>query len=347
MKPWWGIVAAACALALALPASAAAAQTEVQRPVVSASLYAGNDNGYLVLVGFPSPKIAALYLLRIDRGETRALRTASYVVRARSRLVNGVLRADFGKIGSVKARFVPSGKTRRGRIQRGCTGPRPVLEGGEFRGTVKLRGEDGYFRVAARSGAAQRERSFRLLCRPGWAFNLPPGLTLRDYLLPNFRIIFTGNGGNIAQLRAAAKIDGRSISLLASHGSGAPAGAEVEVSTVESAQGMAIGRTLTVDGGEGTLLTTLPGERPGSATLAPPAPFHGEAQYTENSSTSHTWSGSLSATMPGLQVPLTGPRFYSSLCVMSPLKNANGCDFADEHFPMFPERLGLFPRWAQ
>ena len=48
MKPCWGIVAAACALALTLPASAAAAQTEVQQPVVSAGLYAGNDNGYLV-----------------------------------------------------------------------------------------------------------------------------------------------------------------------------------------------------------------------------------------------------------------------------------------------------------
>lgn len=91
---------------------------------------------------------------------------------------------------------------------------------------------------------------------------------------------------------------------------------------------MAISRSVFTGGDvPGTLTTSLPGEKPATAKLKPPWPFQGEGVYLENSATSHSWTGDLAVSLPGLQVPLTGPRFKTSLCVVSPLKVPAGCDF--------------------
>ncbi len=348
MGAWSRVILAGCALAaLAMPAASPAAEprrggAEIQRASAGALLEVGSDNGYRAFVGFPTPRVAVLYVMR---GGRRASRTASYVARARNRVDDDVLRADFGEIGRVAVRFVPQ-RVRRARQQRRCSGPRAIVEDGRFRGRVALRGEGGYFQIRASSGAAFRERGFRLVCRRGFAVNLPPGLTLRDYVLPSFRFSIPFAGGSVAQLRAAAKVDGRGIYLVASHEGGAPAGAEVEVTTVESDGGMAIGRTLSLQGGAGTLTTSLPGAHPAQARLAPPAPFRGAAEFFEASASSHRWSGPLRVTLPGLTLPLTGPRFHTSLCVLSPLKSPGGCDYTVPK-PMVPERLGMFPGWER
>jgi hypothetical protein len=106
---------------------------------------------------------------------------------------------------------------------------------------------------------------------------------------------------------------------------------------------MAIGRSAYVEGFPGTLVTSLPGAHPATATLTPPAPFYGEANYLEKSSTSHSWTGTLGVNLPGLTLPLTGPGFYTSLCVVSPLKAPNGCDFIKPR-PLEPERR---PAWLR
>ena len=50
------------------------------------------------------------------------------------------------------------------------------------------------------------------------------------------------------------------------------------------------------------------------ATLAPPAPFHGEGAYEAAPDGSKSWTGSLSASFPGLpRLPLTGEQFKVSL----------------------------------
>jgi hypothetical protein len=350
MGAWRRITLTGCALAaLALPVSSNAAETrrgagtEIQDPSAAALLEVGGDSGYRAAVVFPTPRIAVLY---VARGGRRISRSATYVVRTRNRIDGDVLRADFGAIGRLAVRFVAH-RVRRAGGQRGCTGPRPIIEAGRFRGRVALRGEDGYFQLRASSGPAFRERGFRLVCRRGRASNLPPGLTLRDFIVPNFRISIPFAGGSVAQLRAAAKVDGRGISLVASHEGGAPAGAEVEVSTVESGAGIAIGRNLSLAGGAGTLTTSLPGAHPAHATLAPPAPFRGAAEFLASSPSSHRWRGPLRVTLPGLTLALTGPRFHTSVCVLSPLKSPGGCDYTTPK-PMVPERLRIFParEWA-
>jgi hypothetical protein len=59
----------------------------------------------------------------------------------------------------------------------------------------------------------------------------------------------------------------------------------------------------------GTLLTSLPGEHPQTATLRPASPFTGEATYLASSHLSHSWTGDLSVQFPGLLEPLAGPDF--------------------------------------
>jgi hypothetical protein len=100
---------------------------------------------------------------------------------------------------------------------------------------------------------------------------------------------------------------------------------------------MAIAHSAVVSGKEGTLLTSLPGEHPASATLSPPAPFHGQAEFLENSTDSHSWTGSLGISFPGFDIPLTGHGYYTSLCVISPLKFPQGCDFIKQK-PVVSER---------
>ena len=63
---------------------------------------------------------------------------------------------------------------------------------------------------------------------------------------------------------------------------------------------MAIGHRVYLNGPPGTLLTSLPGAHPATATLAPPPPFYGKAAYSEKSD---AWSGTLGVKLAGLSLP--------------------------------------------
>jgi hypothetical protein len=63
--------------------------------------------------------------------------------------------------------------------------------------------------------------------------------------------------------------------LLAATGAGpegSPPGADVQLAVVEPRHGMAIGHGAYLHGPAGTLLTSLPGAHPATATLKPPRP---------------------------------------------------------------------------
>lgn len=350
MKASTGFLAGCCLLIAAAtfgPSLASArparADTEIQRPRTGIGVVVSSGRGHLLSIAFPTPKLAVLEIFELSgRGEDPSYATASYAVRAHSRPARGFVRADFGAIGKVALRFEPTGKPSKRRLPRGCEGPRPTLEIGRLRGRISLEGEGGYFRASARRALGMRERSFRLECRNGRALNLPPNLSLREVVAPTFSFSYSSSGGNIAVLSAAAKAEGRSIALRASHEAGGPPGAEVQVSSLESGDDMAIGRSLSLSGGKGTLRTSLPGAHPATATLTPAAPFYGEASFFETSARSHSWTGSLGAHLPGLDLALTGPRFHTGLCVLSPLKSPRGCDFAKPQ-PLLPARPALIP----
>jgi hypothetical protein len=79
---------------------------------------------------------------------------------------------------------------------------------------------------------------------------------------------------------------------------------------------MMIGRTAVVRARPNTYVVEGPSTRPDSATVAPPAPFSGDASFHWVPGMSAEWSGSLSVDLPGAgTVPLTGPPFKSELCL--------------------------------
>ncbi|MGN6202526.1 MAG: hypothetical protein ACTHNY_08995 [Solirubrobacterales bacterium] len=330
------------AIVLAMPAAAPAApqpqppKGEVQQPLTSGVVFLGKAAGYEIAISNPSSHAAILGVSRIgeeaDRWSTYS--ETGYAVRPRSSIGSGALHASFGSMGTVNLRFWARGKTRVGHLRPGCHGRPPQTEFGEYRGTVSLRGEDDYFQVHAVRARGTRSRSFRLDCARDKALVDKPA-PLYEYVRPVQGFIVSSAGGSIALLRAVSRYGGRLVYLRAAHMQGEGAGAEVQVGALERRPGMAIGHSAYADGGEGTLLTSLPGVHPATATLAPPAPFHGEGSFVENSPTSHSWTGSLAVSFPGLDLPLAGHTFATSLCVESPFKTRVPCDF--RNLPRVPE----------
>jgi len=345
---WLGVV---CAVAVMLVAATGTAQAkprhaakfEVQRAVTVGLLILGERDGYRIGLEMPNDRVALFYVGRFDLADGSIAGSDSvYAVHNQGSLAQGVIRARLGSLGRVSLRFQPNGRVRKHHLERGCKGRPPITEYGKFVGHVSFNGEGDYLHASFANGSGEVTHAFRLVCKKGRAYDLSPK-SLREYATPGFSFLFSSGQGNVSLLYATARRHGRYVGLRASHQEGSGPGAEVELGTLESRGEMAIGRSAYVDGFPGTLLTSLPGVHPTTATLAPPAPFFGEANYLEKSSTSHSWTGTLGVELPGLRLPLTGPGFYTSLCVVSPLKVPNGCDFIKPK-PLEPDRR---PAWLR
>lgn len=345
MGPW--LVLALLSLLMSASIARASDRSEVQPANTEAFIYLGASRGYELGISMPNPRIAVLYVFRFPDWESSQVFTQSaYAVRVSGDLLErGVVRARFPSLGKVSLRFKPSGKRRVRPVRKQCRGRPNVLEFGTFRGLVSLEGEDGYFRVAARSVGGSLRRTARLVCRDGEAAQDQAGAPLSDYVTPGFGFFYSSGSGTIALLRAQADTGSRLIGIRAAHREGDPPGAEVQVGALEWRSRMAIGRSVIVDEGPpGTFTTSMPGIHPAFATLAPPAPFYGEGNYLENSSTSHSWTGTLGVSLPGLNLPLAGADFKTSLCVVSPLVTPAGCDFIEPK-PLRGARINIPQSW--
>jgi hypothetical protein len=232
-------------------------------------------------------------------------------------------------VGSVAVRFRPDGTVRERGLPRHCEGPPLRREAGHWIGKIDLHGEDGYFAVSTGAVPGVLERRFRLRCRVAKPLPQQPTVSLRERIEPELgyslgSLLF----GSISSLTAGAKEDGREVVFRATHAIGRGPGAEVEAEAFEYQGRTPVGRFVQIlDSPPRSLITSLPGEHPASAVLKPGAPFSGEARYRWVSPTDHSLTGSLAVAFPGLRAPLTGPQFFSTLCVISPLKKPLGCDY--------------------
>jgi len=284
----------------------------------------------------PSPKMAVLYAFKQVGEESEGSSSSSsgflqsaYAVRVKGDLLGkGRIRAVFPPLGKVSLRFKPNGKRKLHRSGYGCRGKQQMTEYGTFRGNVSLEGEDGYFDLSTRSGDGSLTRVPRALCRREAGHHDEDVDPRWEYVASSFGFFYSPGDGSTALLWAAARAPRRTITVRVAHRESAPPGAEVDVQVLELRHGLAIGRSAYVQSNvPGTLTSSLPGEHPAWATLKPASPFQGEGSFLENSSTSHSWTGDLTVSLPGMDVPLTGPEFKTSLCVVSPLKVPGGCDF--------------------
>jgi hypothetical protein len=328
------LAAGAVLIALAVPAGAAARghahprHVEVIQPTAWASLSLGRHDGYRVGVVFEEPDLAVLTVEKLSLAKLTVSQT-SYGAHFQGSLASGRVRADFGPVGSLAVRFRPGGKVREGHRLKACEGNPWRWESGRWVGKVALRGEDDYFAVSTHAAAGKLDRSFRLRCRFKHPLKLETPPSLRQRIEPQIGYsIGSLLLGSIASLTAGNREDGRRVVMRASHAIGLGPGAEVEAEAFEYQGETPVGRFVQIlDAPSHSFLTSLPGERPASATVKPGAPFTGEASYLAVSPTDHSWTGSLTARFPGLVAPIAGPRFFSSLCVISPLAKPRGCDY--------------------
>ena len=345
----WGIGLVVAMVLLAVPGGAEAklrhgAKHEVQPARVAGVMDLGRSGGYRVALFLPDERTALLYVYKIKRaGDRSAFFSTTYSVRNQASLARGVVRARLGSLGNLSLRFRPNGRLERGTVQPGCEGSPPFTEYGRFVGHAAFRGERGYLRLSLSGGAGVISHSFRLRCEKGEAEERPPG-SLLGYVAPGS---FFSSEGNIALLYASSRRHGRFVGVTAGHREEEPPGAEVRIGSFERRGKMAIGRYGTVYAGPGTLLSSLPGVHPATATLDPPAPFFGQASYQEKAADSGRWTGTLGIELPGLRLPLTGPGFHVRLCVLNPLyAPRTGCDFFKAQPPPADERPTLRLGWT-
>jgi hypothetical protein len=327
------LAAGAVLIALAVPAGASARvgahprHIEVQQPTVGANLLLGTHGGYKIGVVFEEPDLAMLVVQKLDKSQLGVEETR-YGTHFRGSLLGGPVTADFGAVGSVAARFRP-GAVRERRPFKECDGKSSRGESGRWVGKVSLHGEGGYFAISTGSAAGERDRTFLLRCHVKRPLPQLPRKSLRQRIEPQIGFSLASLLlGTVSSLQATNKEDGRLVEMRAAHATGRGPGAEVEAGAFEYQGRMPVGRIVQIlDAPAGSLVTTLPGEHPATASLKPGTPFSGEATYLATSSTVHSWTGTLAVRFPGLVAPLAGPSFFSSLCVVSPLLKPLGCEF--------------------
>lgn len=331
------VAASVVLLALAVPAAASARggahrrHVQVIQPTAAANILFGkHGDDYQVGVSLAEPDVAVLVVQRVDLRKLGVAETR-YGAHFRGSLAGGRVTADFGPVGSISLRFRGGGPVREGRELKECEGKPWRRETGHWVGKISLHGEGGYFAVSSAAAKGVLQRSFRQRCRFKSPLTLPPPESLRAAVEPEVGFsIAAAVFGTSASLEAEGKEGGRVVAMRAAHASGGGPGAEVEAGTFEYQGRTPVGRFgQEPEAPSGSLLTTLPGEHPASATVKPDAPFSGEASYLGVSPTDHRWTGTLAVSFPGLTVPLTGPGFFSTLCVVSRLVKPLGCEFQE------------------
>ena len=177
---------ALASVAIATPRTSEA--SEIQPGNTSGTAFLGYsekpEEVFRVHLSTANSNVVVLYVEGGPLREVPSQEWTKYAVRPRRALAGETLRADFGSIGSVSLRFKRIGETKLGRVPDRCAGARPRRESGVYRGSISLRGENGYFRLHRVVAKGRRVRTFRLLCDPGHAANPTAVAPLTEFAAP-------------------------------------------------------------------------------------------------------------------------------------------------------------------
>jgi hypothetical protein len=257
-------------------------------PVFRSGFVADAADGYEVGVS----TFGSAVMLEVWRGgEERRVLTA-YL--ARGVAAPERLQATFGRLGKVSMRFRESRKRSRSRKEICRFGRAFFKRRGLFVGNLRFKGEDGYLSV-------RLHRAKGAVVTPGGRcrFRRHRDPSLDDFI----SIFFHPESGLLAVARDGVD----STSLLALEGK---RNSYFLASSEETGGKLAIVRAA-------SLLRPSPLEvntALTSASLSPPAPFHGTGRYRAAPDGTATWSGNLSVDFPGApRFPLTGPNFETLL----------------------------------
>jgi hypothetical protein len=190
--------------------------------------------------------------------------------------------ASLGALGEIAVTFHPSGQAR---TERSDCGGKPVsFDSGYYEGTIIFHGEEGFTGVEATRAPGDLGLLLNVVC---------PGIS-------------GGRGGPFmpgAELDVDAHNDKFGPHLMVVKNR-PKARAHSEVGISEMSNGISIGRFAGLVAPAGTF-TYDP--KVLTATLSPPAPFSGSAQFHRGAKPANRWSGNLTVDLPGRAgVKLTG-----------------------------------------
>jgi hypothetical protein len=214
---------------------------------------------------------------------------------------NSGIRFTLPGLGRISVQFRPQGPPHRSTPDPfpGCRGGELVKQPGQFIGTIEFRGERDYTAVQTNRAKGVIETHAKEICKvsPGDDSELPIDKTELWVKSETGR---KGVGFDVS-------MHGDPIDLIS-----------FGASVVERRQEMMVFRHTFVNGEQGDLVVGDTRPYPLSATVTPPAPFSGWAEYQRTPDGMRSWTGTLAVSLPGLdRVPLTGPDFSPRLCQLS------------------------------
>jgi hypothetical protein len=234
------------------------------------------------------------------------------------------IHADFGQLGDVSFRFLPSGQVLQSATEGGGCSLHAKARLGTFVGTFRFRGEGGYTAVTLhriRGGfgaptAPINRREVGLGCPHDDRTYIVPFGQLQQRTAEVFTIQTVGKGVGIGAIAVgqneATVFKVWSASLPHSHEEGAKSDLCILLATIEETQGrVAIARTVIQFNSGGQCQFN---ESNGTFSVAPQPPFTGTAVFQRSATGSTSWLGSLSVpTLGHGPVALAGPSFTAKL----------------------------------
>lgn len=311
MKAWGALAILVCAMpALTLPAGAAAKPGYEVRPAsAQLDLFLGERDGFAYSVSAGDGQQVQLLV------ERELFSAVVYSVKGR--VSSSRIEADFGELGRIDVRVKLAGsRSKRSRERNGrCRRRAPLFLRGSYRGAIEFTGEGAVPGISSKRGDLRFTRRFRGICklRSPKESDLPRGLRI-----------------DVGALRAHAESEGRTTAFEAF--SAAPRdGAALSIGlllalTTERRDRVRISR-LGLEIFSLGIVMSRRGKDPLTVRIkAEEAPFAGRALYSRSSGSGATWTGNLSARLPGAgRVPLTGPGFSVDFCRRTSFEAVEDC----------------------
>lgn len=238
--------------------------------------------------------------LQSSRGRTSLRSGAATAYVARGTVTRNRIAASFGSMGKVSVRFRPSGQVAESKPQRHCRGADHFTSAlGVYVGSIRFSGEDNYLSLHAQRAKGRIRSPLHLHCASFHFRQIEGRLArpVRDVSSGNITLLGASQRHGVSAIELfALQLRERTFFLaLSEQGRG-------KMAELRYAVAVAPDKTFTFD------------DARTSATLQPPAPFHGKGEYRAAADGTTTWSGSLSASFPGApRFSLTGSGYKATL----------------------------------
>lgn len=237
--------------------------------------------------------------------------TVSYQGFPSSFAKDGTLKAKLPGVGRIDLTFeATSHQTVHIDNPKSCTSaPTTVDSEGVFRGTIELHGEGGYTTVALRSAPGELSTYPRQTCRVR-TFKRAREEAEAEGETAKFEDLYAEREWGSGNLNFEATSFPTELKGLP------PRHVEFSADYSHHRDGMWVDASTRVEGEAKDFTVVAPEGAASEATVTPPGPFAGSAEFSLESPTVADWSGDLRVPIPTLgTVDLTAPAFGAMLCV--------------------------------